>query len=96
MTLREKTLGELALSINGASAVFRRYDLDFCCGGKRTLEKSAEKKALNIDEIEQALLALKDDALVQDWRAAPLSDIMTLLCLSSAVIMTATAHNFRS
>lgn len=79
MTLREKTLGELALSINGASAVFRRYDLDFCCGGKRTLEKSAEKKALNIDEIEQELLALKDDALVQDWRAAPLSDIIAFI-----------------
>ena len=62
MTLREKTLGELALSVNGASALFRRYDLDFCCGGKRTLATAAEKKSLNIDEIEQALLALKDEA----------------------------------
>ena len=26
MTLREKTLGELALSVNGASALFRRSD----------------------------------------------------------------------
>ena len=75
MTLREKTLGELALSVNGASALFRRYDLDFCCGGKRTLAKAAEKKSLNIDEIEQALLALKDEAPAQDWRNAPLSDI---------------------
>ncbi|XKD94332.1 DUF542 domain-containing protein [Morganella morganii] len=43
MTLREKTLGEPALSVNGAPAFFHRYDLDFCCGGKRTPEKAAEK-----------------------------------------------------
>lgn len=79
MTLREKTLGELALSVNGASAIFRRYDLDFCCGGKRTLAKAAEKKSLNIDEIEQALLALKDEAPAQDWRKAPLGDIIAFI-----------------
>ncbi|MBG6030550.1 DUF542 domain-containing protein [Proteus hauseri] len=35
MNLRDKPLGQLALSMSGASAIFRQYNLDFCCGGKR-------------------------------------------------------------
>ena len=38
-----------------------------------------QRKILNIDEIEQALLALKDEAPAQDWRKAPLSDIIAFI-----------------
>lgn len=79
MNLRDKPLGQLALSISGASAIFRQYNLDFCCGGKRTLSKSAEKAELNIDEIENKLIALSEQPLEKDWRQAPLSEIIDFI-----------------
>lgn len=35
MAYRDQPLGELALSIPRASALFRQYDMDYCCGGNR-------------------------------------------------------------
>ena len=37
MAFRDQPLGELALTIPRASALFRQYDMDYCCGGKQTL-----------------------------------------------------------
>lgn len=37
MAYRDQPLGELALSIPRASALFRKYDMDYCCGGKQML-----------------------------------------------------------
>ncbi len=42
MQFRDKTLGQLALSIPRASSLFRQYNMDYCCGGKQTLSRSAE------------------------------------------------------
>ena len=39
---------ELALTIPRASALFRKYDMDYCCGGKQTLERAASRKELRI------------------------------------------------
>ncbi|BDA57132.1 hypothetical protein NUITMVR1_47910 [Raoultella ornithinolytica] len=36
MAFRDQPLGELALTIPRASALFRKYDMDYCCGGKQT------------------------------------------------------------
>ncbi len=36
MAFRDQPLGELALTIPRASALFRQYDMDYCCGGKQT------------------------------------------------------------
>jgi len=40
MSYRDQPLGELALSIPRASALFRKYDMDYCCGGKQTLARA--------------------------------------------------------
>lgn len=44
MAFRDQPLGELALTIPRASALFRQYDMDYCCGGKQTLERAASRK----------------------------------------------------
>ena len=40
MAFRDQPLGELALTIPRASALFRQYDMDYCCGGKQTLARN--------------------------------------------------------
>ncbi len=44
MAFRDQPLGELALTIPRASALFRQYDMDYCCGGKQTLARARRAK----------------------------------------------------
>ena len=79
MKLREKSLGQIVLSIPRSSALFRQYDIDFCCGGKQTLGRTVEKKGLDIELLENQLLELFEDTLEKDWREAPLSEIIDFI-----------------
>ncbi|AJZ87942.1 iron-sulfur cluster repair di-iron protein [Klebsiella michiganensis] len=76
MAYRDQPLGELALTIPRASALFRKLDLDFCCGGKQTLLRAATRKELDLEEIEAQLAALATEPAEKDWRAAPLAEII--------------------
>ena len=60
MAFRDHTLGELALTIPRASALFRQYDMDYCCGGKQTLARVAERKALDVAMLEAELARLAE------------------------------------
>lgn len=76
MAFRDQPLGELALTIPRASALFRQYDMDYCCGGKQTLARAASRKALDVAVIEAELAKLAEQPLSRDWRAAPLPEII--------------------
>ena len=76
MAFRDQPLGELALSIPRASALFRKYDMDYCCGGKQTLERAASRKELDVGIIEAELAKLADQPIEKDWRVTALSEII--------------------
>lgn len=76
MAFRDQPLGELALSIPRASALFRQYDMDYCCGGKQTLARAAERKALDVAQIEAELATLALQPVEKEWREAPLAEII--------------------
>lgn len=59
MTLANQSLGQLARDLPGATAVFHKYKLDFCCGGSRTLSDAAAHKGLEAAAIEAELQALQ-------------------------------------
>ena len=48
MVLQEQTLGQLATSIPGATAIFHRHKLDFCCKGQQSLAQAAAQKGLDL------------------------------------------------
>jgi regulator of cell morphogenesis and NO signaling len=52
-----RTLGDLAAALPGATAVFRRRKLDFCCGGAERLADAVAPDALAGIEAELAALA---------------------------------------
>ncbi|STR66021.1 nitric oxide-dependent regulator DnrN or NorA [Klebsiella michiganensis] len=76
MAFRDQPLGELALTIPRASALFRQYDMDYCCGGKQTLERAASRKELDVAVIEAELAKLAEEPVERDWRAAPYAEII--------------------
>lgn len=56
--LRQCTVGEIAAMLPGATAVFRKLKLDFCCGGDVALEAAARQRGLDIAAVEAELVAL--------------------------------------
>jgi regulator of cell morphogenesis and NO signaling len=51
------TLADLAATRAGASRVFYRHELDFCCHGRVSLAEACEKKQLAVDELIRAIEA---------------------------------------
>ena len=41
MQIEERSLGEIARNLPGATRLFRQFQMDFCCGGARTLREEA-------------------------------------------------------
>lgn len=57
-----RTVGEIAATLPGATAVFRRHKLDFCCGGDVPLREAAARRGLDVETLEAALAALDGSA----------------------------------
>lgn len=76
--LLDRSLGDLARSIPGATALFHRHQLDFCCGGKKTLRDAVAPLPLDAEALARQLEALDDgsDAGQRDWREATAAELI--------------------
>lgn len=54
--LSEKTLKDLVANDYRKADVFRKYGLDFCCGGKKPLQKACVDRGIDLEVIEKELL----------------------------------------
>ncbi|MBS1511036.1 MAG: iron-sulfur cluster repair di-iron protein [Bacteroidetes bacterium] len=50
-----ETIGEIAAKDLRKAEVFKKYGLDFCCGGKKVLEDACKEKGLDVVKIKQEL-----------------------------------------
>jgi regulator of cell morphogenesis and NO signaling len=57
--INEKTLGEFVTENYRNAAVFERYNLDFCCNGKRSLQLACREKGINEMEVLNELALAK-------------------------------------
>ncbi|WP_299364646.1 iron-sulfur cluster repair di-iron protein [uncultured Paracoccus sp.] len=60
--LHDQSVGEIAARLAGASNVFRRFGIDFCCQGHVSLKDAANHRSSDLDELETALDALDPSA----------------------------------
>lgn len=58
----QATIGSIAVAVPGATAVFRRLKLDFCCGGQVALDQAVAQKGLALDHVMAELAALQRPA----------------------------------
>ncbi|MGF2253579.1 iron-sulfur cluster repair protein YtfE [Yersinia ruckeri] len=80
MDYRNQSLGSLAIAIPRATRLFRQYELDFCCEGKQTLLRAADKKNLNINTLEAELAMLqKETQTVQNWQEVPQEHLISFI-----------------
>jgi regulator of cell morphogenesis and NO signaling len=54
----DRTVADIAASLPGATAIFRRHKLDFCCGGGARLADAAGERGASLPEIEAELATL--------------------------------------
>ncbi len=78
----EETLGEIAKKDLRKVQIFKKYGLDFCCGGKKTVKEACAEKGLDVTRIEQELqqadLSLSSRPLPYDeWSIDFLADYIT-------------------
>ena len=57
-SLRSRVIDEIAATLPGATAAFRKSKLDFCCGGDAVLAEAVRKRGLNLAAVAAALVAL--------------------------------------
>lgn len=90
MAYRDQPLGELALSIPRASALFRKYDMDYCCGGKQTLARAAARKEPMLTSLKpnwQSLLnnRLRKTGVAPRWqKSSTISSCATTIAIASS------------
>jgi regulator of cell morphogenesis and NO signaling len=53
-----RTLADIAVTLPGATEIFRRHKLDFCCGGRVPLAQAATAKGVALDKLEAELGAV--------------------------------------
>jgi regulator of cell morphogenesis and NO signaling len=52
---KPETLGEIAAKDLRKAEVFKKYGLDFCCGGKKSLEDACREKGLDVVQVKNEL-----------------------------------------
>jgi regulator of cell morphogenesis and NO signaling len=74
----EKTVRELALANPAATRVFEKLGIDYCCGGKRSLEEACRTANLNIDQVVESLetACAVTAAAQKDWQGEPISALI--------------------
>jgi len=68
----DETLGEIAVKDLRKAQVFKKYGLDFCCGGKKTVKEACAEKGIDVTKVEQELQTA--NTIPSSGRALPYND----------------------
>jgi len=79
LELKNKTIAEIVSDDISTASVFKKYMLDFCCGGGKTLENACKKANINVEDVVNDLLNNKSkrdapNLNFKDWSAEFLAD----------------------
>ncbi|MBA9075689.1 iron-sulfur cluster repair di-iron protein [Rufibacter quisquiliarum] len=61
-----ETVGELVAKDFRKAQVFKKYGIDFCCGGKKSVAQACEEKGVSQEQLERELGALPDTSAVAE------------------------------
>ena len=77
----EKKVRDLALEQPGAARVFESFGIDYCCGGKQSLEQACHAASVPVNKVIDALEVAQHSGNATtsrtNWRAVPLADVIT-------------------
>lgn len=74
------TVRELAVTMPGATRVFERLGIDYCCGGNRTLADACVKAKVPVEKVTDFLAQAEQTSLspddLHDWQAASMTGLI--------------------
>lgn len=80
-----KSLAQIVNNNHRAAGIFEKYNLDFCCKGKRTLEQACTENEINVEQV----LADLDQTRQGDSNTTPLShESLSLSQLTDYIVNT--------
>ncbi len=76
--LKNKKIGELVAEDFRKATVFKKYGLDFCCGGGKTIDEACQNKNISVDTLISDLLQLDQNnhTAVTDFNSMSLTDLI--------------------
>ncbi len=76
---KTKTVGEFAVDLPGATRVFEKLGIDYCCGGAKTLNEACSSAGVTEESVVTLLNCLQglgfDESGAKDWQTRPLSEL---------------------
>ena len=79
--LANKTVGELATEFPGATRLFEKLGIDYCCGGGSSLQAACSSAGLSLEEVSRSLEQQKEleeqPKAHKDWRQERLSELIS-------------------
>src|SRR6476646_1735355 len=72
----EKTVGELAVENPAAARVFEKHGIDYCCGGKISLEAACKDRGIALEAVLGEMAVSKPKPEERDWKTAPLNELI--------------------
>jgi regulator of cell morphogenesis and NO signaling len=77
------TVRDLAIEVPGATRLFEKFGIDYCCGGARPLQDACSSAGIAVDDVirslEQATVAPTRKEENRDWRAEPLTALISYI-----------------
>ncbi|MEL7832901.1 iron-sulfur cluster repair di-iron protein [Fodinibius sp. Rm-B-1B1-1] len=65
-TLQQRTIGQIVKDDYRTAQVFQEYNLDFCCGGNRTIDEACQQKSIDPQQVYKALEELDQSGTKDD------------------------------
>lgn len=76
-TYLDRSLGDIASGVPGATRVFHDFGIDYCCSGAMTLAEAAHAGMLDVTAVVARLRALEGNvADARDWRTVPAAELI--------------------
>lgn len=74
----QKSVGELVVEFPASTAVFEKFGIDYCCGGKKLLADACKNAGAPVDEVVNrinALLKTVDSVEANEWSTRKLDEL---------------------
>ncbi|MFA4867700.1 MAG: iron-sulfur cluster repair di-iron protein [Pedobacter sp.] len=70
INIKEETVGEIVTQDYRKAQVFKSFNIDFCCGGKKTITEVCESKGIEVNALKKALEEVADrvDSIGNDYQ----------------------------
>src|SRR4051794_1933326 len=76
LTTSCKTVGQYVVERPARARVFESFGIDYCCGGKKALDKTCQDKGIDLAAVLAALEAADvQNTPSQDWSKATLTEL---------------------